>query len=443
MSNTPLYDALRKKAGENCLRMHMPGHKGKTPPGMEDVFSIDYTELPDTGSLYDGEGPIAEAEALMAEAAGAGGCVFLAGGSSQGVKAALSYFLKPGETAVFQRDLHGSAVDAIALLDIRPRFITPPVIEPFGVGGRLDPRELDELLYRKKVAIVYITSPNYYGVVQDIPAISAVCNAHGTGLIVDEAHGAHFPFIGMKSAVELGADISICSAHKTMPALGMGAMTYCSGKVDINILRRKAAMFGSSSPSYAVMCSIDIARANLQDSGRYKKTAECVAGLKKRINATLPFTALDGELTDPTRLTVCTAAGGVSGFEVSDILGRYGIELEMADSRNIVAIFTQADGGTEAERVYKALAGIEPRAPIPPAALPADNPKRIMTVRKAVFSDWELVELERAQGRTAAMSIAPYPPGIPVILPGEEITQKHLSYLLQTSYNKRVYVVAR
>lgn len=430
----PLYNALCALAQEDALRMHMPGHKGKAMAPEFSAAAIDYTEIPPTGNLYTGEGPIAEAEALAARAWGAEKAYFLTGGSTQGVLSGLSLCAAPGSTILLDRNTHKSFFSAMALLDLHPVYFSGLTAEH--VEALL--REHDS------VETVCITSPTYYGVVADVDAIAAVCKAHGVKLLVDEAHGAHFPFVERgKCAAGRGATVSVSSAHKTLPAMGGSALLFTDGSFSDAAVREKTALFGTSSPSYAIMASIDWARAYLEGEGstEYRRCAAAVAALRDEINERGVFHALtesDGLTLDPTRLTVHTACAGLNGKRAGEILEQqYNIWPEMDNRDCVVCILTCSDTGADIARLSAALKELEQfaeGAPLP-SCPPPPVPEVCCSIRSAVFAQRQRLSLCQAAGHVSAVPIAPYPPGVPVVAPGEKITEEILSYLESIGYD--------
>jgi len=457
MSNTPLYDALLAYAASGSLRGHMPGHKGKPlPHGLSDhLTEIDFTELSVTGNLYEGDGPIALAEQRAAAHYAAKDAMFLTGGSSQGVLTMLSLFA--GKTVLFDRNSHKSTASAMALFDITPRYIVPEPYPSFHVSGRISTEELEaELAAHPEIAAVFVTSPNYYGVLQDIPALGAVCRAHDTALLVDGAHGAHLTALGMRNAVACGADLEVCSLHKTTRALGQAAILLSNGRFPLPDLRRNAALVGTSSPSYAIMASIDCAIADLSEHGdAYRDTARMCAALKKeRINAETPFECLfdtffDGvvhpiDLTDPCRLVICTSGFGLSGRKAAEILEEtYGIAAEMADNRNVVFIMTAADTQADFDRLGNALVALGKtcadgmRKAQKTASVPK-LPQRALSPREAYLSCAEDVPISLCEGRISAETVTVYPPGVLILAPGEVIDKKTIVYLKENGYNSSI-----
>lgn len=453
---TPLYTALSRRAKGSLLRMHMPGHKGKAPfpPELSSAAALDYTELPGTGNLYEGLPPVSEAEDLSARAFGADGCYFLTGGSTQGLYAALALCCPPGSRLLLDRGSHRAVYNAMALLDLVPEYLYPRMLPGFHISGGISPEAVREALRRDPcIRCVCITSPTYYGVCSDVPAIAAVTREFGAFLVVDEAHGAHLPFLnGAPCAQGRGADISVSSAHKTLPSLGAGGLLFASGTFPAQRVRTMTALFGTSSPSYPVMASMDWARGFMEGPGReeYRRAVRTLDAVKKEIQRRgifsvlspdiFPENELPGITLDPARLVVNTLKGNLSGFEAARLLEEeHGIVCEMADMANVVCIVTCSDTDGDLLRLSSGFAALEARRscaaapPVPVLVLP--EPRRSLSPREAVFSASEALPLRDALGEIAAESVSPYPPGIPVIAPGEEIDKISLNYLRQIGYN--------
>ncbi len=443
----PLYGALKSRAERSAARFHMPGHKGKVPGGF-DAFALDFTELEDTGNLYldsDGEGPIRQAEQSFARACGARHSFFLTGGSTMGMHAALASVCRPGDRVLLDRACHRCVISACVLLDLRPEYLYPELLPVFGVPAGVSSAALEEKL--KSIALpkaFVMTSPTYCGVLSDISAISHICGKYGVSLIVDEAHGAHLPFITQRPcAAALGADISVMSAHKTLPALGQSAVINSSGRINSSQIRRNMAIFGTSSPSYAIMASLDFARLSMECRGRelYKQAAAAARRITDGVNRRGVFRALDGSGLfgkDDCRVCVCTGAGGLSGRRAAEILeNEHGIACEMADERNVVFIVTGNDTPEELSALDAALEALESLFAGESLEFETRVPQTDaeMTPREAFFSEIEEAELASSLGRISGQIIALFPPGIPIIAPGERIDEKMLSFLKTMGYN--------
>lgn len=451
--NAPLFEALQALAMRDTLRFHMPGHKGKAVfSAYADIFPLDFTETYGTGNLYDGTGPIRDAEVLAARYYGAADCHFLTGGSTQGVQAMLCAAGAPGTTVLLDRTAHKSAVSACALFDLQPHFIYPSILDPFGFGGKLSLAETERLLcVHPEASALLVVSPNYYGVLQDIPALAALCHRYGKRLFVDAAHGAHLPAVGIPSPVAQGADAAVLSIHKTLPCLGQGAALLLGPGMDRDALRAAESFVGTSSPSYPILASIDLARDWLEGEGKtaYRLAAKETAVLRKWLGENTPLSPLDSSASlDPCRLTLCCAHTAMSGHTLSDLLyAEYGIACEMADDRNIVLIITGMDTTVDLLRLRHALHRSTAELPLMDAPLPlpaAPRAEQELPVRQAWFSPHKMVAATQAAGQVCARPVTPYPPGIPVLWPGEKITAEHIEFLTKRCYTtiKEICVVS-
>lgn len=427
MENTPLYDALTAFAARDPLRMHMPGHKGKPLLGLDNLAAIDFTELPPTGNLFDGGGAIGEAEELWAEVFHMDSCLFLTGGSTQGVLAALTLACNPGDTVLLDRGSHRSAYNALALLDLKPVYLDRPWLDQAGVTGPISPERVEEqLTAHPEIKALCLTSPTYYGVLSDLPALAEVMHRRGGVLVVDGAHGAHLPFLGDYGLN--AADLLVVSAHKTLPAPGQTALLFSNGTFSHADLRRAAGLYGSSSPSYAMMAALDLCRAHMLEGGAdaYRKTVEEVARLRNTFPA---LTEQDAPL-DPTRLVVCAP----DGYAAQDALEGRNVWPEMADGGHVVFIPTCADSRSDFARLEETLRQVD-LGPCPGYPAPPEPPELVLTPRQALFAPRKSLPLEQAEGQVAACQVAPYPPGVPVIAPGERLDKKSIAYLKQIGYN--------
>ena len=429
---TPLLTALRAFRDTHSLRMHMPGHKGELPmPEWSALAPLDFTELTPTGDLYGGEGALMEAQELWARRVGMDSCLFLTGGSTQGIHTALTLACPPGSALLVDRGSHRSVYHSMALLDLDPVYLPRPWLAEEGILGPVEPEMVDRMLSEHpEIKTVCITSPTYYGVLSDLQEISRVVHRHGARLVVDGAHGAHLPWL-MDNPFP-GVDLLVISAHKTLPAPGQTALLLARG-FDQEELRRRGAIYGSSSPSYPMMAALDWVRGWMDEEGakRYQDTVRRTAAVREAWNCLRPG-ALD---LDPTRL-VWKVNGGK---EVQEALEAQGIYPEMSDVGHVVFILTAMDGGEAFQRLERGMAAAylsTKQTPVVekiPAPLPF--PTRRLTLRQALFAPREKVVLAQAAGKTSAGQIAPYPPGIPVIAPGEEIGKNYLAYLEQIGYN--------
>lgn len=425
---TPLYDALREYAGRNPGRFHMPGHKGKFLPAPElmGLAPIDVTELSPTGNLYAAGEPFDSAQRLWAELFGFDCCQFLTGGSTMGIHTGLALCARPGEKVLMDRSCHRAAFNALALLDLEPVWLERPWLSEENLIGPVSPEDVEKALNQSpEIKTVCITSPTYAGVLSDIEGISRVVHAHGGKLFVDGAHGAHLPFLGLSPFS--GADVVTVSAHKTLPAMGQSALLFVNG-IDPDRVRQTASIFGSSSPSYPMLASMDLARDWLLGEGRweYRRTACRVYEFRQA------FPSLrDGLSLDPCRLTLKVKNGPV----FARALEERGIFPEMEDGGHVVLICTAQDSDGDLYRLELALVelrdGMGDCDPVPAPPIP----ERALSPRAALFAPGRTRLLKDCEGEIAACQVAPYPPGVPVVAPGERITKKELAYFKEIGYN--------
>ena len=435
---TPLVDALRSYASREPFRFHMPGHKGRSLPlaELKWLAPIDVTELNGTGNLYEPGEPFDAAQALWAARFGFERCQFLSGGSTQGVHTGLALCCAPGDKILLDRGSHRSAFHALALLDLRPVWLERPWLSGENLTGPISPGDVEQALDRDpEIGTVCITSPTYAGVLSNVAAISRIAHAHGARLFVDGAHGAHLPFLGLEPF--WGADCAVVSAHKTLPAMGQSALLFANGFAPDRV-RELASVFGTSSPSYPMMASLDAARDWIEQWGaqKYERAAVRVAELRRQFPSLRPGHGLP---LDPTRLVLKARDGHALARTLED----RGVVPEMADRGHVILICTCQDD----EFAFRVLTGkleelrdrLGDCPPLPPPPLPS----AALTPRQALFASRETVPLTQSAGRIAAGHIAPYPPGVPVVAPGERIEKKHLAYLTEIGYNKTDCSVVR
>ncbi len=434
----PLCDALAAYAAQAPLRMHMPGHKGKGLPldALSPLAPLDVTELAPTGDLYTGGGPIGEAEALWADVFGLTHCLFLTGGSTQGLHTALTLAARPGGQILLDRCSHRAAYHAMALLDLHPVYLHRTPLPAGDIAAPIDPADVEAQMRAHPAAkAVCIVSPTYYGVRSDLPAIASVVHRHGGCLVVDAAHGAHLPFLGDTDMRH--ADLVVTSAHKTLPAMGQGALLFSGKAFSHAALRAAGSIYGSSSPSYPIMASLDSARAYMEMSGAaaYRQTADSVARLRRRF----PSLTEDETSIDPCRLTLRTQ----NGYALQKALEGQQIYAEMADRGHVVFILTCIDGAAEIHKLSCGLSALKEAFCAAPAPLrPPPLPELVLSPRQALFSAQAHVPLADSVGRICVEQIAPYPPGIPLVAPGERLTKKIVAYLTDIGYNETEYIAA-
>ncbi|GER36153.1 arginine decarboxylase [Striga asiatica] len=446
----PLINALKASANENAASFHFPGHnRGQAAPSSltnligQSPFMHDLPELPELDNLFSPEGPILEAQKQAADLFGASETWFLVGGSTCGIQAAIMAACSPGETLVLPRNCHISAISAMVLSGVIPKYILPEY------DSILAMYEVEEAIYdlqkeNRKPAAVLIVSPSYHGICSDIAAISKLCHDKKIPLIVDEAHGAHFGFHTClpTSALAQGADIVIQSTHKVLSSLTQSSMLHLSGKlVDREKICRSLQMLQSSSPSYLLLASLDAATAQLSGDNRetiFGRAIELALEAKTMISKIPKISLFKCRHMDPLRVTVGVQDLGLSGFEADDILFKdFKVIPELVGTRSITLAFNL---GTKREHVSRLISGLEHlsatfgglagKASDDTNIAVFNDINMVLSPRDAFFVRKRKVGLDECLGKICGELICPYPPGIPVLVPGEVITESALGYLL-------------
>lgn len=448
--NSPIFNALKKYAESSPISFHMPGHKlGRGIPYefINDLHLLDMTEIPGLDNLHFPNEVIKEAQELAAKAFGADYTSFLVNGSTCGIHAAIMSLCKPGDRLIVSRDCHKSVVGGMMLAGVKPIYIKPEYDGLFGISSFLLPSTVEQAIKNNPDAVgVFVTRPNYYGICSDIGAISDLVHSYNKILLVDEAHGAHLKFSSKLPccAMDVSADVCIQSAHKTLPALTQGAYIHVKGhRVDVEKLKFVLRIIQTSSPSYLIMSFLDISRAIMETHG-----SELLDDLLENINCfekmmtnntgykILSNQPMEPKRTDKTRVVVNVGNTGKTGFEIDHILRkRYNIQVEMADVNNIVCISTIADKMKEFESLYLALSEIDKRFKNS-KVLPDINvrdikvPSQVVGLDKVMQLEYKTLELAKSEGMVSRGIITPYPPGIPVVCPGEVVTAEVIQYTL-------------
>ena len=428
MSKTPICDFVEKYAKKNTLRLHMPGHKGKSFLGCE---MGDITEFDGADSLYEASSIIAESE----ENAGKlfdSHCFYSTEGSSQCIRAMLCLARlyarvtgKPMRIAA-GRNAHKVFLSAAAMLDWEISWLIPEN-NPSYLSCPVTAGELDAFLQKKPVAAVYVTSPDYLGNLLDIAALAQVAHRHGCLLLVDNAHGAYLKFLS-RHPVEQGADICCDSAHKTLPALTGAAYLHISANAPDYLwenAKNALALFGSTSPSYLILQSLD--RVNAYLAAEYpKKLRNFITKLdilKQKLFA--QGYKLCG--AEPLKITLDAKAYGYTGDELSEILLQKNIVCEFHDPDFLVMMFTPEHSADDLELLTQALLAIPRRSAIdtePPAFL---MPEAVMSVREAVLSNAQCIPVAACGGRVLAYASVGCPPAVPIAVPGERLDENTLA----------------
>lgn len=436
----PIHEML--EAASCRMSGHMPGHKGVNPFGLENLYALDTTELPLTDNLYAPENGILEAQELYAQSAGAAKTIFLHNGSTSGIHAMMQLWAREGDTVLLPRNAHMSAVNGCVLGGVRVRWI-PVRQTPDGYSYIAAQDVLDAMDRHPEAKALLLTRPDFYGGCIRMERIVEKAHAMGMRVCVDEAHGAHLPWMREEfSAGALGADAWVQSVHKTLPGLtGAAVMNLREEKYAapaLRILRREQ----TSSPSFLLLKSIDDSRVFMEEDGRERlRQVIAAADAVREALPELGYRAAEemwsetDQTFDPTRLVIDAPQGGA---KLAQELLLRGVDAEMHDLRRVVMILSAMDTPEDILRLRSILKEIAPEAAeIPLLPAPMEIPERAMEVRRAAMAETEEVPVAEAAGRVAAASAGLYPPGIPLVAPGEIISEAVVERLLYTKNQGR------
>ena len=429
---TPIADFIENYIGNDISRFHMPGHKGTGVMGVE---KFDITEIQGAGNLYEYEGIVAVSEKIASALFGSGHTFYSAGGSSQSIRAmlylAVQNYRYGKPVIVAARNVHKAFIYAAAMLDFDICWLYPEGDMRSLCSCEITAESLDKTLksLQKPATAVYITSPDYLGGMADISALSKVCHENGTMLLVDNAHGAYLKFLNpSQHPMDLGADMCCDSAHKTLPVLTGGAYLHIGKKADsVYAESAKSAleMFGSTSPSYLIMASLDKCNAYIEDG--YDKKLEKAISLCEKIKAELLKNGWQLEKTDPLRITVC-APDGMTGEQMAEKLRRNKAECEFADVDYLVLMVTPENRAEDLDRLVDAL-GVNELPYTKRCAFKSLEREQKMPVRRALMMPSEKIGVKSALGCICATAGVGCPPAIPIVVPGEIIDEEALMLL--------------
>lgn len=429
-----LYESLCAYRERGFSSFHTPGHKDGAcfPP---DLLSLDFTELPETDSLFEAAGILKQAEDHAAAVFGTAASLFSTGGCTLCIQAMLRLAVPEGGKIICGRVIHRSAVNTMALLGLTPVWVALRRDAGPGFPGRVAAEDVQKALEKHAdAAAVYLTSPDYYGVMADIPSIHDVCKEKGIPLLVDNAHGAHLGLLEPDlHPIHLGAAMAASSAHKTLPVLTGGAFLDIADPAYQAGAKEAMALFGSTSPSYPIMVSLDECVTWMEQKGKhaYQSLVGQVGKIREKARE-MGFSSPTG-LCDPARLTLRPLWKGMTGEALFNALRRWHIQPEYHDGASVVLLPTPMNRQPDLERLLQALEKIASSCSMfeqgePPEPLPPLPPVRC-TPREAVLAPSQYVPLEEAAGRIAAEAACPCPPGIPIVMPGEEITKNCMNFL--------------
>lgn len=442
----PLLEILAECAESQNAAFHTPGHKrgqGSFKAFQQLVgdrtLQADLPELPELDNLFAPQGAIAQAQTLAAQTFGAGQTWFLANGSTAGIIAAILATCNPGDKILLPRNVHQSAISGLILSGAMPIFLQPEYDANLDIAHSVTPETVAIALQThpdaKAILIVY---PTYYGVCAEIQAIANLAHAAGIPLLVDEAHGAHFAFHPDLpiSALSAGADLTVQSTHKTLSALTQASMLHVQGeRIDRDRIARSLQLVQSTSPNYLLLASLDAARAQMAIEGkelmaRTLKLADQARSSIAEIPNLSVFQPPEPFQFDRTRLTVTVSQLGIDGFTADEILHQnLGVTAELPSLQHLTFIISLGNTETDIDRLVQALKQLPSGSFSSMQISEFDLPETVMSPREAFFAGSETVETHLAIDLVSAELICPYPPGIPVLLPGERITKGAIASL--------------
>lgn len=456
---TPLFSALVKHKNKKPISYHVPGHKSgavfieEAEELFKEILQIDVTELSGLDDLHEPKGIIDKAQSLAAALYGVEKTFFLVNGSTVGNLAMIMTCCVENEPVLIQRNSHKSVIHGVQLSGAKPVFLSPHVDEEYKVPSYVDYETVKKaILQFPNAKALILTNPNYYGLSIDLTKIIQLAHEYGIPVLVDEAHGAHFVLDGdfPTSSIKYGADIVVHSAHKTLPAMTMGSFLHVnSSLIDYEKISWYLSVLQSSSPSYPIMASLDLARAYLEQCkdediqtaiiasvNRFKEQINCLPGIQL-VNSNDKYIK-----TDPLKVTV-QSTNGLTGFELQSVFESVGIYCELADIHNLLFVLSLKNIDLLSEKLSLLKLILKGKKQLRTRSISSSSVSKKITSLEVSYSylknqNKEVVSFTDAIGHYSAESIIPYPPGIPFIMVGEKITEQlieQLNELIKTDVN--------
>lgn len=448
----PIYEALLKYKSMRVVPFDVPGHKqGKGNPELteflgEKCLSVDVNSMKPLDNLVHPVSVIREAEALAADAFGAHHAFFMVNGTTSGVQAMIMSVCKRGEKIIMPRNVHRSAINALIISGAIPVYVNPGVNKKLGIPLGMSINDVKKAIEKNPDAkAIFINNPTYYGICSDLKAITELAHRHNMYVLVDEAHGSHFYFGANLpvNAMAAGADMAAVSMHKTGGSLTQSSFLLKGERLSTGHVRQTINLTQTTSGSYLLLASLDISRRNLALGGKgiFEKATALANYAREEINKIGGYYAFSSELIngdsvydfDQTKLSVHTRDIGLAGIEVYDILrDDYGIQIELGDIGNILAIISVGDRALALERLVSSLSEIK-RLYIKDKSGMLDheyiNPEVVLAPQQAFYSDQRSLPIKNSIGRISGEFVMCYPPGIPILAPGERITEEIIDYI--------------
>ena len=448
----PIYEALQRMKRERIVPFDVPGHKhGKANPELtkflgEQCMAVDVNSMKPLDNLCHPVSVIRRAQQLAAEAFKASHAFFMVGGTTSAVQTMILATCQAGDKIIMPRNVHRSAINALILSGAIPVYVNPDSDKQLGISLGMSVSEVEKAIREHPDArAVMVNNPTYYGICSDIKRITQLAHRHGMKLLADEAHGTHFYFDKAlpTSAMEAGADFASVSMHKSGGSLTQSSILLTGKDVNPDYVRQIINLTQTTSGSYLLLSSLDMSRKNLALHGTeiFERVRQLAGYAREEINRIGDYYAYGQEKInhdsiydfDVTKLSVNTFEVGLAGIEVYDLLrDEYDIQIEFGDIGNILAYISVGDREREIERLASALAEIRRRFKKDRKGMLDHeyiNPQVEMSPREAFFTEKRQIALQEAKGLVCGEFVMCYPPGIPILAPGEIITQEILDYI--------------
>ena len=449
----PIYEALKELKQMRIVPFDVPGHKrGKGNKELteflgEKCMSVDVNSMKPLDNLCHPVSVIREAEELAAASFHAAHAFFMVNGTTSSVQTMVLSVCKRGDKIILPRNVHRSVINALILCGAIPVYINPSMNDRLGIALGMTLKDVEAAMNEHPDAkAVLVNNPTYYGICSNLKAITRLAHEKGMLVLADEAHGTHFYFGENMpiSAMEAGADFASVSMHKSGGSLTQSSFLLCGPNVNANYVRQIINLTQTTSGSYLLLSSLDLSRKNLAINGKeiFRKVTELAEYAREEINLIGDYYAYSSELVngdsvydfDLTKLSVHTMDVGLAGIEVYDLLrDEYDIQIEFGDIGNILAYISVGDSNKNIERLIGALSEIRRRYKKDRAGMLSYeyvNPKVIVTPQEAFYAQKESLPIEQSAGRICSEFVMCYPPGIPILAPGEEITAEIIDYIL-------------
>ena len=452
-SRAPILEALEEMKRNRLVPFDVPGHKhGKGNPDLtcflgEQCLAVDVNSMKMLDNLCHPVSVIKEAEELAAEAFGAANAYFMVGGTTSAVQSMVLSVCKRGDKIILPRNVHRSVINIMILCGAVPVYVNPDMEHRLGIALGMKLSEVEKAVAENPDAkAILVNNPTYYGICSNLKGITELAHAHGMKMLVDEAHGTHFYFDKQLpvTAMQAGADMAAVSMHKSVGSLTQSSFLLIGPNINEGYVRQIINISQTTSGSYLLMSSLDISRRNLALHGQeiFDKVREMVEYARGEINQIGDYYAYSKELVngdsvydfDVTKLSINTFPVGLAGIEVYDLLrDEYDIQTEFGDLGNVLAYVSVGDRPRDIERLVSALAEIRrlykrDRSNLMTAEY--INPSVIFSPQDAFYSDKQSLPLKECENRVCAEFVMCYPPGIPILAPGELITRDILDYIM-------------